>query len=72
VADDARRATLAAAVDVAERHLRLDAERVRELARWAPAPGSARSDGVPPTAYPARPERTDPYFPGRDFAHGHG
>jgi hypothetical protein len=27
---------------------------------------------VPATAYPARPERTDPYFPGRDFARGHG
>lgn len=27
---------------------------------------------MPDTAYPARPERTDPYFPGRDFAHGHG
>jgi len=30
-----------------------------------------RADGVPATAYPARPERTDPPFPGRDFAHGH-
>jgi hypothetical protein len=72
VADDGRRATLAAAVQTAERHLRLDTERVRELARWAPEPGSARSDGVPATSYPARAEHTDPYFPGRDFAHGHG
>lgn len=71
VADDGRRAALAAAVETAERAERLDSERVRELARWAPAPGSARTDGVPPTAYPARAEHTDPDFPGRDFAHGH-
>jgi hypothetical protein len=72
MADDGRRAALAAAVETAERHLRLDGERVRELARWAPAPGSARSDGVPTTSYQARAEHTEPYFPGRDFAHGHG
>jgi hypothetical protein len=72
VADDGRRAVLAAAVDTAERTLRLDSARVQELARWAPAPGSLRSDGVPPTSYPARAEHTDPDFPGRDFAHGRG
>jgi Nitroreductase family len=72
VADDGRRAALAAAVQTAERAQRLDGERVAELARWAPAPSSARADGVPPTAYPARAEHTDPDFPGRDFAHGHG
>lgn len=27
---------------------------------------------VPPTAYPAQPERIEPSFPARDFAHGHG
>ena len=72
VADDGRRAALAAAVAEAERAERLDSERVRELARWAPAPGTAAADGVPPTSYPARDEHTDPYFPGRDFAHGRG
>jgi hypothetical protein len=72
VADDGRRAALAAAVAEAERAERLDSERVRELARWAPAPGSAAADGVPPASYPARPEHTDPDFPGRDFAHGRG
>jgi hypothetical protein len=72
MADDGRRAVLAAAVDTAERALRLDSARVAELARWTPPPGSARRDGVPPTSYPARPEHTDPYFPGRDFARGHG
>ena len=72
VADDGRRAALAAAVEQAERAQRLDGERARELARWAPAPGSARTDGVPPDSYPARAEHTDPDFPGRDYAHGHG
>jgi len=72
VADDGRRAALAAAVQDAERIQRLDSERAAELARWAPAPGSARADGVPSSAYPARAEHTSPDFPGRDFAHGHG
>ena len=72
VADDGRRAALADAVETAECHLRLVGERSRELARWAPAPGSARPDGVPATSYQARAEHTEPYFPGRDFAHGHG
>jgi hypothetical protein len=72
VADDGRRAALAAAVQTAEHQLRQDGERLRELARWTPAPGSASRDGVPATSYPARAEHTDPYFPGRDFARGHG
>ena len=72
VADDGRRAALAAAVQTAEHQLRQDGERLRELARWTPAPGSAGRDGVPATSYPARAERTEPYFPGRDFARGHG
>lgn len=72
VASDGQRAALAAAVQAAEHALESDSERVRELARWAPPPGSARADGVPPFSYPARAEHTDPDFPGRDFAHGHG
>ncbi len=72
VADDGRRAALAAAVETAEHELSRDGERLRELARWAPAPGSACRDGVPATSYPARAERTRPNFPGRDFARGHG
>jgi hypothetical protein len=72
VADDGRRAVLAAAVQEAENAQRMDGERVAELARWAPGPGSPRTDGVPTTSYAARAERTDPDFPGRDFAHGHG
>ena len=72
VADDGRRATLATAVQTAEHQLRRDGERLRELARWTPAPGSAHCDGVPATSYPARAEHTQPFFPGRDFARGHG
>jgi hypothetical protein len=71
VADDGRRAALAAAVQTAEYESRRDGERLRELTRWTPAPGSARRDGVPATSYPARAERTQPDFPGRDFARGH-
>ena len=35
-------------------------------------PGAGATTASPATAYPARAERTDPYFPGRDFARGHG
>jgi len=72
MADDGRRAALAGVVETAEAILRLDGARAQELASWAPAPASARRDGVPHTSYPARPDHTDPQFPGRDFAHGHG
>jgi nitroreductase len=72
LADEGRRAALAAMVDAAESLLRLDATRAQELARWSPSPGSSRQEGVPSSAYPARPEKTDPDFPGRDFAHGQG
>ena len=70
--DDASRAALAAVVETAEQAQRLDSAYVRELTAWAPPPGSMRTDGVSPSSYPARPERTSPHFPGRDFAHGHG
>jgi hypothetical protein len=72
ITSDGHRAMLAAAIQTAERTADLDSDRLRELARWTPPPGSARADGVPATAYPARDERTDPYFPSRDFARGHG
>jgi len=70
--DEAKRGALAAVTETAEYALRIDAVRMREQARWAPPPGSSRKDGVPATAYPARPERTQPSFPARDFAHGRG
>jgi hypothetical protein len=72
VADEGARAALAMVVETAECALRRDSARVRELAAWAPPPGSTRRDGVPPTAYPAHTERASPHFPGRDFAHGRG
>jgi hypothetical protein len=70
--DRQRAGALAAAVEAGDYALRLDGERAKEEARWAPGPGSHRQDGVPPTAYPAQPERTEPSFRARDYAHGHG
>ncbi len=70
--DGGERAALAAVVQAADYALRQDAARVREEARWAPPPGTGRLDGVPATSYPARPSRTEPHFPSRDFAHGRG
>jgi hypothetical protein len=67
---DQARAALAAITQEADWIQRLDCAYIRELAAWAPPPGSARLDGVPASAYPAHPEPTSPYFPGRDFAHG--
>jgi nitroreductase len=72
VADDGRRAALAAAVETAERTQRLDSAYIQEMARWVSPPGSARTDGVPSASYPAQAEHTDPDFVGRDFAHGRG
>jgi hypothetical protein len=72
ITDEGTRAALADVVQTAERALRADSAHARELAAWTSPPGSARDDGVPATAYPARPERTFPYFPGRDFARGRG
>ncbi|HEX2320469.1 MAG TPA: hypothetical protein VHJ18_15915 [Streptosporangiaceae bacterium] len=66
------RVALAAAVTAAEHAARLDGGRTEELRRWARPPGSPAHDGVPVTAYPAEPERCEPHFPGRDFAHAHG
>jgi hypothetical protein len=69
---DQGRAVLAGITEMADRVGRLDSAYVRELAAWAPPPGSPRLDGVPASAYPAHPELTSPYFPGRDFARGRG
>ncbi len=70
--DENQRGALSAAVQAADHVLRLEPARVAEESKWAPPPGSHRRDGVPATAYPARPERVEPSFPARDFAHGHG
>jgi len=70
--DAAQRNALAAVVEAGDYALRRDAARTREEFRWSPAPGSTRRDGVPAAAYPAKPGRIEPNYPGRDFAHGHG
>ncbi len=72
LADETSRGALAGAVQAGEYALRLDAGRASEQAQWTPPPGSQRRSGVPASAYPATPERTEPPFPARDFAHGHG
>ncbi|MGH3391966.1 MAG: Acg family FMN-binding oxidoreductase [Actinomadura sp.] len=73
VAVDGRtRGVLAALTAAGEHFQHLNPDYVSELARWAPTPGSRRQDGVHEEAYPREPERTEPYFPGRDFARGHG
>lgn len=71
-AEPQRAAVLAAVVEAGDGTLRLDSDRAREEARWAPGPSSHRQDGIPPTAYPAQPEHTEPQFAGRDYARGHG
>ena len=72
VADGGQQAALAAVVEVGDYVVRTEETRAQEQAHWATAPGSSRRDGVPPTAYPAVPDRTEPYFAGRDFGRGHG
>ena len=69
---DQARAVLAAITDMAQQFESLDTAYVRELVSWAPPPGSNQLDGVSASSYPARPELTSPYFPGRDFAAGRG
>ena len=66
------RGALAALTEAAEHVQRLDPSYVSEMARWSPAPGSRRLDGVHETAYPSVSERTEPNFPMRDFSRGHG
>lgn len=70
--DQAQRRALAAVVEAGEYAVRANPARAREQSRWAPPPGSTRRDGVPMTAYPARPGRVEPNFPSRDFARGRG
>ncbi len=72
VTDEAGRAFLAATVQEAEETMRLSSPHVSELTAWTSPPDSPRPDGVPATSYPARPTRTFPDFPSRDFAHGKG
>ncbi|HEX6472160.1 MAG TPA: hypothetical protein VF069_23915 [Streptosporangiaceae bacterium] len=72
VGDDRARAALGALTEAADHVQRtVPAYRV-ETARWAPRPGAVRHDGVPESAYPREPRRTEPHYPMRDFAHGQG
>ncbi|MEU5882450.1 hypothetical protein [Spirillospora sp. NPDC047279] len=62
-----------AALTVAAEHLhRLTPAYAGELARWAPAPGNPRREGVHEAAYPKEEPRTEPHFAGRTFGRGHG
>jgi hypothetical protein len=70
--DDGSRAALAGVVQTAHVVQHLDSAYQRELADWASLPGSMRTHDVPPPAFPVRPERTSPFFPGRDLVRGHG
>lgn len=72
VVDSRTRDALAALSEAAEHVQRLDPALVAEAARWAPAPGSHRQDGVHEFSYPREYTRTEPQFAGRDFARGHG
>jgi hypothetical protein len=72
VVDSRTRDALAALSEAAEHVQRLDPALVAEAARWAPAPGSRRQDGIHEFAYPREYTRTEPHFAGRDFARGHG
>jgi len=72
VTDEGIRAALAGVVQEAEQALELDSARARERAVWTIPPGSNRDDGVPADSYPARAERTFPYFPAPGFARGRG
>jgi hypothetical protein len=72
VADPRVRIALAALSEAAEQVQEMDPAYVVEVARWAPAPGSERLDGVHEAAYPRGPDHADPHFAARDFARGQG
>ncbi|MBO2446042.1 hypothetical protein J4573_03000 [Actinomadura barringtoniae] len=70
--DQYSRNAVAALTVAAENMHHLSPSYAGELARWAPSPGSTRQEGVPESAYPREAPPTDPHFPARDFARGHG
>ncbi|MBO2455194.1 hypothetical protein J4573_49470 [Actinomadura barringtoniae] len=70
--DTHTRNAVAALTAAAEHMHHLNPAYAGELARWAPAPGSVRREGVTESAYPRETPPTDPHFAGRDFARGHG
>ena len=72
VTDEGIRAALAEVVQAAERALDWTARAPASAPRGRPRRAASRDDGVPATAYPARAERTFPYFPAPGFARGRG
>ncbi|GGV22975.1 hypothetical protein GCM10010182_51640 [Actinomadura cremea] len=68
-ADEIALAALSNAAEQVQRRMPAYAD---EPARWAPASGTSRRDGVQPAAHPRRTPRTAPHFPARDFAGGRG
>lgn len=56
----------------AERVVSLDSRAREELAEWTPEPGAVRRDGVPATAYAARPQPGFDELPARDFDQAQG
>lgn len=61
---------LAALTDAAEHVQRRTPSYSSEIARWAPAQGTRRRDGVQEGAYPREEPPTEPRFAARDFARG--
>ncbi|MCW2947220.1 MAG: hypothetical protein JWR24_3937 [Actinoallomurus sp.] len=73
VADPRARIALAALTEAAEQIQRRNPVYAAEAARWAPASGGDRPDGMDGDAYPRESARIDPHFAGgRDFARGQG
>lgn len=70
ISDIRTRTALAALTEAAQQVHRQNPAYVSEAAKWAPAPGSTRLDGIHESAYPREPARTEPNFPMREFAHG--
>ncbi|MFC4907030.1 hypothetical protein [Actinomadura gamaensis] len=66
------KAALAGLTQAADHLERRTPAYLREIARWAPRPGSTRRDGVHAAAYRRDDVRTEPHFPARDFARGQG
>src|SRR6266545_4288696 len=72
VADDRARAALGALTEAAAHVQRGIPAYVAEAARWAPRPGTDRTDGIHESTYPRAPRRTEPHYPMRDFSRGQG
>ena len=72
VADPGQRRHVLTLARAAERALVNDTEVQAEICEWTPAPGSARRDGVPVTAYAAEPLSQPDDLAPRDYDQGRG